>query len=172
MKIILRLFAITLTLVICWNSRLTANEGPDYWPIGGWRAASPESQGMDSNILAKMLNKIWEKNIRVDSVLVVRNGYIVLDAYAYPFNADHARHIQSCSKSVISALVGIAIDKGYIKDVNQSTLSFFPKRVAKNLDANKRAMTLENLLTMTHGLECEDFYRMLKSIGNFNCVVR
>ena len=114
MKIVLRLFAITLTLVIWWNSQSSANAGPDYWPTGGWRTASPESQGVDSKILVKMLNKIWEKNIRVDSVLVVRNGYIVLDAYGYPFNADHARHIQSCSKSVISALVGIAIDKGYI----------------------------------------------------------
>lgn len=68
-------------------------------------------------------------------------------------------NLYSCSKSVTSALIGIAIDKGYIKGVNQPVLDFFPQRNAKNLDAAKKAMTLEHLLTMTTGLECHDNYR-------------
>ena len=58
----------------------------------------------------------------------------------------------------MSALIGIAIDKGYIKGVNQPVLNFFKKRTAKNLDADKKAMTLEHVLTMTTGLECRDSY--------------
>jgi CubicO group peptidase (beta-lactamase class C family) len=111
---------------------------------------------VDSKLLVKMLETIGEKKIAIYSVLVIRNGYIVLDAYSYPYDSDDTLNIHSCTKSVSSALVGIAIDKGYIKDVSQPVLDFFPMRVAKNLDADKKAMTLENLLTMTTGLECRD----------------
>ncbi len=155
---ILRLFIFILTFVIWWNFGLAADEKPDYWPTKGWRTASPESQGVDTKLLVKMLDTIWEKDIDIDSVLVIRNGYIVLDAYGYPYDSDDTRNIYSCTKSVSSALVGIGIDKGYIKDVSQPVLDFFPKRVAKNLNADKKAMTLENLLTMTTGLECRDSY--------------
>lgn len=157
-KNILRLVIFILTFVIWWNFGLAADEKPDYWPTKGWRTASPESQGVDSNLLENMLNMIFKKNLYIDSVLVVRNGYIVLDAYSYRGHSDDTHNIYSCTKSVISALIGIAIDKGYIKNVNQPVLDFFKKRDAENLDANKKAMTLEHLLTMTTGLECRDSY--------------
>ena len=155
-KNILQLFILIWALVMCWNFGSAADEKPDYWPTKAWRSASPESQGVDSNLLVKMLETIGEKKIAIYSVLVIRNGYLVLDAYSYPYDSDDKSNIHSCTKSVSSALVGIGIDKGYIKDVNQPVLDFFPKRVAKNLDADKKSMTLENLLTMTSGLECRD----------------
>jgi CubicO group peptidase (beta-lactamase class C family) len=157
-KNILQLFLIILTLVICWNFGSAADEKPDYWPTKGWRTVSPESQGVDSNLLENMMDTIWKKNLDIESVLIVRNGYIVLDTYSYLRDSDRKHNICSCAKSVISALIGIAIDKGYIKGVSQSVLDFFPKRVAENLDANKKAMTLEHLLTMATGLECRDSY--------------
>jgi len=147
-----------LSFVMWCNFGLAADEKPDYWPTKGWRTASPESQGMDSKLLVKVLNTIWEKDIGINSALVIRNEYIVLDAYSYPYEADHRRNIYSCTKSVSSALIGIAIDKGYIKNVSQPVLDFFPKRVPKNFNADKKAMTLEHLLTMTTGLECRDSY--------------
>ena len=149
----LLLFGIFLTLAMLWNYGLAADKQPDYWPTKGWRSASPESQGMESDLLAKMLDTIWEKNINIHSVLVIRNGYMVLDAYSYPFGSDVASHIDACTQSITSAMVGIGIDKGYIKNISQPVLDFFPTRVAKNLDATKKAMTLENLLTMTTGLK-------------------
>jgi CubicO group peptidase (beta-lactamase class C family) len=157
-KNILQLFVFILTFVMWWNFGLAADEKPDYWPTKGWRTASPESQGMDSNLLENMLNMILKKDLNIDSLLVVRNGYIVLDAYRWGRYAGITQNIKSCTNSVTSALIGIAIDKGYIKDVNQPVLDFFKKRDAKNLDANKKAMTLEHLLTMTAGLECRDSY--------------
>ena len=157
-KNILRLVIFILSFVIWWNFGFAADKKPDYWPTKGWRTASPESQGVDSNLLENMLNMKWKKDLDIDSVLVVRNGYIVLDAYSYPREANHTHNIYSCTKSVTSALIGIAIDKGYIKGVNQPVLDFFKKRDAENLDANKKAMTLEHLLTMTTGLECRDSY--------------
>ena len=157
-KNILQLFISILTCVMWCNVGLAADVKPDYWPTKGWRNASPESQGMDSNLLKNMLDQIWEKDLDIHSVLVVRNGYIVLDAYSYSRDADDKHNIYSCTKSVMSVLIGIAIDKGYINGVNQPALSFFKKRTAKNLDADKKAMTLEHVLTMTTGLECRDSY--------------
>ena len=154
-KKILQLFVFLMASIWLWN----CGDKPDYWPTEGWKTASPESQGMDSASLLNMLEVIWQGDLDIDSVMVVRNGYIVLDAYSYPGDANAKHHIYSCSKSVTSALVGIAIDKGYIKDVNQPVLAFFPEHVAENSDAGKQAMKVKHLLTMRSGLDCRDTYR-------------
>jgi CubicO group peptidase (beta-lactamase class C family) len=109
-------------------------------------------------MLAAVLGTIQEQDRGIDSVSVVRNGHLILDAAAYPYRADSRHVIHSCTKSIVSALIGIAIDKGYIESVEQPVLGFFPGRTVANLDARKEAMTLEHLLTMTAGLECRDSY--------------
>lgn len=113
---------------------------------------------MDSEMLADMLETIEEQDSDVDGVVVVRNGYMVVDTAVYPFEPGSRHIIYSCTKSVVSALVGIAIDHGYIQDVEQPVLDFFPERTAANLAANKKAMTLEHVLTMSTGLKCQDSY--------------
>lgn len=146
---------VIVLIILCYSSSIAFT---DYYPTEGWRTSTPESQGMNSDLLEKMMDIIWEKDLDIDSVLVVRNGRIVLDAYKYPRKLDVKHNIYSCTKSIMSVLVGIAIDKGYIKGVNLAVLDFFPELVAKNLDSNKKSMTLEHLLTMTTGLECRDSY--------------
>ena len=113
---------------------------------------------MDSERLADMLASIEAHEHNIDAVLVVRNGYLVAEAYLNPHGPDDKHKVYSCTKSVISTLVGIAIDQGYIEGVDQPVLSFFPDRTAANLDARKEAMTLEHLLTMSTGLDCRDSY--------------
>ena len=129
-----------------------------YWPTAGWRSSTPEEQGMDSGLLSAMLEEILEKNYEIDSVTVVRNGYMVVDVSIHPFRSTSTHNIYSCTKSVVSALVGIAIDQGYIEGLQQPVLSFFPQRTIANRDTNKEAMTLEHLLTMTTGFRCQDSY--------------
>jgi len=156
-----RIFIVILLLMIWCNIGLAAGGKPDYWPTQRWRTASPESQGMDSEYLLKMMKTIWEQKIGINCALIVRNGYIVFESNSYAYHHSDMRNVQSCTKSVASALIGIAIDKGFIKDVHQPVLSFFPDRKAKKLDTDKKMMTLENLLTMTTGLKCRDshFYQ-------------
>jgi CubicO group peptidase (beta-lactamase class C family) len=113
---------------------------------------------MDSEMLADALDTIQKRNYHIDSVSVARNGYMVVDAYVHPFGPESRHIIHSCTKSIISALVGIAIEEGNIEGVQQPVLDFFPERTAAHLDANKEAMTLEHLLTMSTGLECKDSY--------------
>lgn len=74
--------------------------------------STPEKQGMDSKKLADMFEEIKEKSIGIDSVTIVRNGYIVTDAYLGRFFKPGMKHIiLSCSKSITSTLIGIAIDQ-------------------------------------------------------------
>jgi len=129
-----------------------------YWPTAGWRSSTPEEQGMDSGLLSAMLKELLDENYAIDSVTVVRNGYMVVNVSIHPFSSTSKHNIYSCTKSVVSALVGIAINQDYIEGLNQAVLDYFPQRTIANRDANKEAMTLEHLLTMTTGFRCQDSY--------------
>lgn len=123
-----------------------------------WPTSIPEQQGIDSESLADMLAAIQEQDHRIDGLMIVRHGHIVLEAYLYPFREGSLHVLNSCTKSVLSALVGIAIDQGHIGGVDQRVLALLPGRTVANLDDRKSQMTLEDLLTMTTGLECRDSY--------------
>ena len=160
-----RLLLLCIVVAFLTSCTGATPEPATYWPTEGWPTSTPEEQGMDSEMLADMLETIEEQDYDVDSVVVVRHGYMVVDATVYPFEPGSRHIIYSCTKSVISVLVGIAIDKGYIEGVDQPILDFFPERTAANLDANKEAMTLEHVLTMATGLTHE-FTLCLGQFGN------
>jgi CubicO group peptidase (beta-lactamase class C family) len=128
------------------------------WPTKAWSTSTPEEQGMDSQPLAEMFESIRERGYSIDSATVIRNGTIVADATVYPFKPDSPHAIHSCTKSVVSALIGIAIDQGHLEGLEQPVLDIFPKRTVAHLDADKQAMTLEHVLMMASGLECRDSY--------------
>lgn len=146
-------------LFICLAFGIASSESQDYWPTAAWRTSSPESQGINSEVLVDMLSRLALYPNTIDSVTIIRNGYIVLDAYFYPFKKDKAHIIHSCTKSITSTLIGIAIDKGLIKDVHQRLLGFFPETTPANLTKDKENISLENILTMATGLECRDTYK-------------
>ncbi len=135
---------------------VTASPAPAYWPTEGWRTSTPEEQGMDSEKLAEMVTAIQSENLPLHSLLIVRHGYLVGEIYTQPYTAGQAHWVASTTKSVVSALVGIAIQQGKIKDAKQSLWSLLPPDGVKNLDENKKKITLEDLLTMTSGLDCND----------------
>jgi CubicO group peptidase (beta-lactamase class C family) len=141
-----------LFLPVMPTPSLYAQDTGGYWPTNGWRTSSPEAQGMDSGRLASMFAYIEEHDISVHSVLVIRHGYLVTEAYRYPYQPDTLHSLQSCTKSVVSALVGIAIQQGYIDGVDQHLIDLFPQRTIAHLDEAKRALTLEDVLTMRSGL--------------------
>ncbi len=156
-----RLLLLILVVLLACAACATPTPGaplPTYWPTDGWRTSTPEQQGMDSETLARMMEQIARQDYKIDGVVVVRNGYVVAEAYVFPFERDDLHIVYSCTKSVVSALVGIATDQGFIESVDQPVLDFFPERDVANLDANKRAMTLEDVLTMSNGLNCRDSY--------------
>ena len=89
---------------------------------------------------------------RLRSLLVSYKGSLVLERYYGGARASQLANIKSASKSVISALVGIAVAKGAIKSVDQPIADYFPE-LAKDPEPKKRAITIEDLLTMRSGLE-------------------
>jgi metal-dependent hydrolase (beta-lactamase superfamily II)/CubicO group peptidase (beta-lactamase class C family) len=133
-----------------------ATAGQD--PSGGWPISTPEEQGFDSELLADMLAEILAQAPAIDSVTILRHGHLVADAVVYPFEPASPHFVHSCTKSVVSALVGIAIEQGHLQGVHQPLLELFPGRQVAHMDANKEAITLEHLLTMTTGLDCRDSY--------------
>jgi CubicO group peptidase (beta-lactamase class C family) len=111
---------------------------------------------VDSAQLLSALRHISEAGINIRSMTIVRNGYVVLEAANQPFTADIAYQTYSVTKSVMGALIGIAIHEGYIKDVKQTVLSFFPELTIAKRDKDKEAITIEDLLSMQAGLDCGD----------------
>ena len=138
------------------------NSKSTYWPTTKWRTSSPEKQGMSSQKLLKLIEfgntdefikYTGNKFDEIDSILIIRNGYVIVDANYYPYSPDKPHHVFSETKSIISILIGIAIDKGYIKDVNQSVIDFFPDLKIKNMSENKKALTVKDLLSMQGGFK-------------------
>jgi CubicO group peptidase (beta-lactamase class C family) len=89
---------------------------------------------------------------RLRSLLVSHRGSLVLERYYGGARASQLANIKSASKSIISALVGIAVSKGSIPSVDQTIADYFPE-LAKDPEPKKRAITIEDLLTMRSGLE-------------------
>ncbi len=131
------------------------SQDPEYWPTDGWLTSTPEEQDMNSTPLDQMSDYInsWP----IDSMLIVRNGYIVYERYPGANNNESTTHeVWSVTKSIISILVGIAIEAGNISGVNDSLVSYFSDRTIANLDSQKEAITLEHVLSMTSGTDWDD----------------
>jgi len=127
---------------------------PDYWPTSGWQTSTPEQQGLDSNVLADALDYVGEQDLALHSLLIVRHGYVVLDAYFYPYTGETVHDVASVTKSITSSIIGIAFEKGYIKDLNRSVFDFFPELHATVPDADRKSFTIKDLMTMSSGLNC------------------
>jgi CubicO group peptidase (beta-lactamase class C family) len=127
-------------------------KNPEYWPTDQWNISTPEAQGMDSSILAKTLKQLPGSNIH--SMVLVRNGYLVAEAYNADTQPDKAQDILSATKSITSALTGIAIQDGKLKGTSHKLSEFFPQLVGNAPD--KSAITIDNLLTMTSGLKWDN----------------
>jgi len=129
-----------------------------YWPTEEWRYAAPEEMGFDDSGLQDMLDDIESRpsTIQVDSVLVVKNGYIVLEKYYNGYNETASHIIYSCTKSVVSTIFGIAYEKGTIPSLDTKLLEIFPDYNPVNMDEGKESINLQDLLMMSAGFDARD----------------
>ncbi|HLO31375.1 MAG TPA: serine hydrolase [Anaerolineales bacterium] len=125
---------------------------PDYWPTDGWLTSTPEEQGFASAKLAEGIQNIRGREIDIDSLLIIRNGYVVLDAHFYPYDGKFPHDLASVTKSVMTTLIGIAADQGKL-DLDAPIVSFFPNRTIANLDERKSHLTVRHLASMANGME-------------------
>jgi CubicO group peptidase (beta-lactamase class C family) len=136
---------------------------PSYWPTNSWRTATPSSQGMGAQQLAAMVAEIRDAKLPIDSVTVIRHGYVVLDRsfgrfatgrLGEPYASGRLHELQSATKSVTSMLLGIALQQSAGMSVNATLvrLAAAARYTPANIDPRKRAITLKDLLTMQSGL--------------------
>ncbi|TFF95507.1 class C beta-lactamase-related serine hydrolase [Candidatus Thorarchaeota archaeon] len=129
----------------------------DYYPTEEWRFCTPEEQGMNSTRLNEMLPYIAESGWLMDSIIVIRGGYVVFEAYPGDlYTEDYYHTLQSVTKSFVSCLIGLAIREGILPGVDSTILDLFSERSPLNVDDRKERMTVEHLLTMTSGVEWDE----------------
>ena len=94
---------------------------------------------------------------RLSSVVVSKDGKIVYEKYYNGFDKDSIQDVRSVGKTVTGTLIGIAIDKGFIKSEKEPIMKYFTdKKPLRNPDVRKEKITIEDLLTMSSMLECND----------------
>ncbi|BBI33387.1 serine hydrolase domain-containing protein [Cohnella abietis] len=121
----------------------------DYWPATEWRTQDPAALGMDTEKLSELESILKAQYSNLTGIVVVHKGYIAYEKYDSSCDPNDTYHVASVTKSIISALIGIAIDTGYIKSVDEKVMDFFPEYDSGAIDIQKRAITLRHLLTMT-----------------------
>jgi CubicO group peptidase (beta-lactamase class C family) len=129
----------------------------------GWETASLTQAGLDPKPISALLQSILDADpddlnaVPVHSILIARHGKLALEEYFYGFAAESTHNMRSAGKTIGPMLVGIARDHG--AKVQPSTLlySVFARyKPFANWDDRKSKMTVENVMTMTPGLACDD----------------
>jgi CubicO group peptidase (beta-lactamase class C family) len=150
--------AITLSLCAVWVSAQTSQASAPS-KSEEWIASDPESVGMSTKPLRDMEEAIRAGQFKkIGSVLVARRGKVVYESY-FDGDASTLRDTRSATKSITSALVGIAIAEKKLSGINARVLELLPERARKmqNPDPRKDRITIEDFLTMSSPLECDDW---------------
>ena len=124
------------------------------WPTKSWQTSTPEEQGMDSASLARLIETVG--TYKQDSLMIVRHGRIVAEAYYAPYVTGITHDLRSVTKSVVSTLIAIALQHGILDTVDHAVIDLFSDRHISNVDENKKAMTIQSLLDMTSGIEWQE----------------
>lgn len=126
-------------------------------PSSHWPLATPGESALSSAPLQAMAAAVENGDFgKITSVLIARHGKLAYEHY-FSGDADTLRNTRSATKSVTDMLVGIAIAEGSLAGVDVPVLQVLSERPEKNLDPRKTQITVEDLLTMSSLLECDDW---------------
>ena len=104
---------------------------------------------MNSNRISSFEDLMKIEYSNISGVVIIKDESLIYEKYFDGYTKDDVLHIASVTKSIISVLIGIAIDKGYIKNVEQKVLEFFPDYTVKRGEKTIQNITIKNLMTMT-----------------------
>ncbi|MGE7694235.1 serine hydrolase domain-containing protein [Lysinibacillus sp. NPDC094177] len=125
-----------------------------------WQTVKSESIYMNIEKLSELEQTITSDYNNINGIVIIRNGHVAYEKYFNGKGPDDCHNVASVTKSVLSALIGIAIDRGYIKSVEEKVLDFFPK-YNSDADKQKQQITIRHLLTMTVPYPFEDWHEPL-----------
>ena len=121
-----------------------------HFPKEDFVRATPESMGIESQAIEKVLSAVVREQKDVHSMLVLRDGVLVHEQYFAPYAHDAQHEMFSCSKTFTSMLIGIAQGKKLL-NLQDTVRSFFPEVAVEHPSANLDAMTIRDLLVMGTG---------------------
>jgi CubicO group peptidase (beta-lactamase class C family) len=139
-----------------------ALQAVDYTPLAGedWMVSTPAEQGLDPRLVAELYLNAAELE-RLYGLLVVKNGHLIAEKYFNEGSVEQKARIQSATKSVTSALVGIALDRGCLSSVDQKMLDSFPEVAGQITDPRKEQITIRDMLQMRAGYPWEETHPAL-----------
>lgn len=108
-----------------------------------------ETEGMNQAKITRLHETILRDYGNIAGIVACKGQTTVYEEYFNGYTKERALHVFSVTKSVVSALIGIAIDKGYIESVDQKVLYFFPDYTPKRGEKTIQRITIRNLLTMS-----------------------
>jgi CubicO group peptidase (beta-lactamase class C family) len=139
----------------------------------GWEVASLIDAGINPIRIGRMLESIYHGQKRgetpflpngmskyqnIHSILIIKDERLVFEEYFYDYGRDYRHDLASITKSITSLLVGSTIEQGYLEGVGEKVLPFFPEYLPlEQPDERAENITIENLLTMRSGWECDDW---------------
>ena len=126
----------------------------------GWEHSDLKAESVDPKKINELMENILKGDINnIHSILLVKNGKLIFEEYFYGYNRDTSHYLASVTKSIASALVGIAIDQNYIEGISQggldkTVLELFPEyeNVIRS-DVGKENLLFRHILSMTSGLD-------------------
>jgi len=122
----------------------------------GITVSTAEEEKVSTEKLEKLVDAVTSGEFgTLHSILVMKNGKLILEEYFDAYSAEDLHMLQSCTKSISSLLVGIAIDKGFVKDVEMKTPEFFPE-LSEKINKDWEKVSLKNLLKMSAGVNWDN----------------
>jgi len=152
-----------------------------YAPLSGadWPVSTPEAEGLDPALVAGLYESAAHLS-NLYALLVVRNGRLIAEGYFTEGARDRKNKVQSVTKSYVSALTGMALERGCLSSIDQKMMEFFPELAGEITDARKNTITIRQLLQMRAGypweerespwfdrLFMEDDYRWVPHVADF-----
>jgi CubicO group peptidase (beta-lactamase class C family) len=116
-----------------------------------WEFSTPDEQGLDPEILDSAFTRAEQLGF-VDALVVIRNSCILAEEYYNDYNSEMPHNVMSVSKSFLSALTGLALEHGFLENLEEHMLDYFPEYIHDDIDPRKFAITVRHLLTMRMGI--------------------
>ena len=128
----------------------------------GWPVATVESVGITRDAIERLVQMLIDmpmdsvNTLQIHSLLIARHGKLVVEEYFHGYHRDQPHDTRSASKSWTATLIGAAMQAGIPLRLNTPVYQTLLDSLPANLDPQKREMTLEHLLTMTAGFNCDE----------------
>lgn len=129
----------------------------------GWKTEHLIAKKVDTALIYKAFNQLASKENKIHSVLLIKNDHLIIEEYYKGYFAEKTHDLRSTTKSIRSLLMGIALEQGFIDSIDDPILKYLKSHAPnQNFDRRKNNITIRNLLTMSSGLDCNDWDKKSK----------